>query len=99
MRHLLVVAVTNRRIGRKELVELRHVRRRKDDLDRRGVAFEIRAPFRPWDRNDVIALRENPGEGNLRRGGGLFLGKGLEPFDQRAVRVKVVALEARQPPA
>ena len=49
--HLFVVALANRGAGQKERIELRHIGRRQDDLDRRGIAFEVRTPFRPWDGN------------------------------------------------
>ena len=92
LRHLLVVTLTNRGIGREERIELRHIGRRKDDLDRRGVAVEVRAAFRPWNGNDALALSENPGQGKLRRSGRL-----CSPRRPQAVRLALRFLSKLSP--
>ena len=65
LRHLFAVALANSGIRWEEGLELCDIGRRKDDLARRDVAFEVRNPLRPWNGSDVVALGENPGEGHL----------------------------------
>src|SRR5437868_1238182 len=52
-------------------------------------------PLRARDRDDVGALRQEPGKAELRDGAALVGGDRLDAFDERAVLLKIVAGEAR----
>ena len=59
------------------------------------VLFEVRAPRRPGDRHEFPALREYPGERELRGSAALLRRELLDVPDQREVLFEVRALEAR----
>src|SRR6185295_1436128 len=60
------------------------------------VLLEVGTPLRPRDGDDVRALREHPGEGELSRRAALLGGDRLDTRDEVQVALKVVALEARR---
>ena len=65
-------------------------------VERADVLLEIRAPLRPRNRHDVVALREHPCKRELRRRAA-FLGRDRADFvDEVQVPVEVLALEARR---
>src|SRR3954469_23468047 len=65
------------------------------DVRAPGVLLEIAALLRPGDGDDVLALREGPGERELRRRRALLLGDLLHALDETEVLVEVRSLEAR----
>src|SRR6185503_1551794 len=58
------------------------------------ILFEALLALGARDGDHVLALRQHPGEGELRRGALLFLRDRLEPGGERHVLVQVLALEA-----
>src|SRR5438270_1714607 len=52
-------------------------------------------PLGAGDRDDVGALRQQPGKAELRDGAALVGGDRLDPFDERAVLREIIAREAR----
>src|SRR5271166_440964 len=84
---------------RKRLVERAHFRGIEANRLGRDVLFEISPPLRPGNRDDVVALVQEPGERDLA---------GLRAFDRRDladdprgldVGVEILALVARIDPA
>src|SRR5262249_49837580 len=68
------------------------------DVERAEVLLQVRAPLRARDRDDVVALREDPRERELRGPAALLRGELLHAADEVEVLLEVVALEARRHP-
>src|SRR5262249_54424661 len=51
---------------------------RERDVDGGGVLFKVLSPLGAGDRHDVVTLREQPGECDLRHGTALLRGHGLD---------------------
>jgi hypothetical protein len=60
-----------------------------------GVFLDTRDPLGSGDRCDVVALREQPGQRHLRRGGARLGGDGLDLIDDAQVAPEILAGEAR----
>src|SRR5262249_35231441 len=71
--------------------------RRERDLQRAEVLPQPVDALGPGDRQHVVALRQQPGEAKLRHRAALVRRDRLGPFDQRAVFLEIVALEAWMP--
>src|SRR5258708_645657 len=63
------------------------------DVDCCGVFFEVLAAFGSGDRDDVFALGQDPGEGELAGGCAFALCDCFQPFHQDHVLVKVLTGE------
>ena len=57
-----------------DFVETGEVFLRETDLDGCGVFFQIFSALGAGDRDDIVALRQYPGEGELRRLASFFFG-------------------------
>ena len=64
------------------------------DVHRGGIFFEVFAALGSRDRNDVVALRENPGECELAGRDVFALGDFADAGDKRLVLVKIFGGEA-----
>src|SRR5262249_16051952 len=64
-------------------------------VDRGCVLLEVAAPLRSRDRDDVGALREHPGDRELRRRDALLRSDLLDLRRDAEIRVEVVAREPR----
>src|SRR3954454_6387053 len=84
-----------RPLRRGQRVELGEGVRR--ELERVGadVLFDVAAALRAGDRQDVVALREDPRDRHLRRRRALALRDALDDLDDRLVRVERLLLESR----
>src|SRR4029434_6472702 len=69
------------------------------DRRRGAVLLQVAAPLGARDRHDVVALRQHPGDRELRGRDALLGGERLDPFDDREVALEVALLEARMPVA
>ena len=95
--HRRLIAIAGRgRARRRHRVERRQVVRRQLDVQRGEVLLQVRDPLRAGDRDDVLALRERPGDGQLCRRAALGPGERLDLLDQRDVVREVLALVARR---
>jgi hypothetical protein len=65
------------------------------DRERTGVFFQPLATFRSRNRHDVVAAREQPRDGELRRCASFAFRKRLHAFDDREVLLEVLSLKAR----
>src|SRR5262245_54797305 len=61
------------------------------NIDGGGIAFEIRSPLRPWNRHNVVALRQKPRECKLRRRARSGGGQLFKRRDQLEIAVEVLA--------
>ena len=96
MRHLLGgVARAGGGARRKCVGERRQMRRRQFDVERAERLRQPVASARADQRHDVVALRGDPGDRDLRRRCTDFAGDGAQAFDQRQICVEIAALEAR----
>src|SRR3974390_3466697 len=92
------IPLTRRRIGLKLLIQPLHQLRRKDNFRCSRILLQVLAPLRSGYRDDVVALRQEPGQGKLARGSS-GLGSNLFPFiDKGQVVLEVLALESRVGP-
>src|SRR5438094_2855731 len=89
------IAQARARAGRCDIRDARHVGGRKPDLERVEVLVDALLPLRPRDRHDVLALREEPCEHELRRRALLLRRHLLEALHDLYVLVEMLALEAR----
>src|SRR5438874_2073336 len=89
------VAQARARAGRCDIRDARHVGSGKPDLERVEVLVDALLPLRPGDRHDVLALREEPCEHELRRRALLLRRHLLEALHDLHVLVEMLALEAR----
>ena len=69
--------------------------RRQFDIERAERLGEPVAAARADQRHDVVALRRDPGDRDLRRRCAEFVGDCAQRFHQRQVGVEIAALEAR----
>src|SRR5258708_7584553 len=65
------------------------------DRQSRGILLQVLAALGPWDGDDVVAAREDPGQRQLRRRDLLLARDGLDARDQLQISGEVLALEAR----
>src|SRR5687767_10160369 len=65
------------------------------DLRGTDVFLEMVQPRRPGNRDDAVALRQRPGQGELTHRAALLARQGVEPVEQREVAGEVLALEPR----
>src|SRR2546427_6833319 len=91
----LGVAAAGRRPLGRDLADALQVARGQRDLHGAGVLLEVASPLGAGDRHDVLALRQQPGEGELRRGTALLPRDRLHPRHQVEVPREVLPLEAR----
>ena len=61
----------------------------------RGVLFDARHPLGAWNRSDIVTLREQPGQGHLRRCRTRLGGNRLYLIDDAQVEPEVLAGETR----
>jgi len=61
-----------------------------------GIFFQILPALRAWDRYDVFALREQPGERELAGGAFLFFGNGPDTADKIEILLEIFSLKARR---
>src|SRR4051794_35844911 len=76
-------------------VDPREVLARQLDVARRPVLLEVGDALRAWDRHDVVALRQDPGERELPGGDALLLGELADLRREALVALEVVTGEAR----
>ena len=69
------------------------------NLQRSEILVEIFASLRAGNGHDVLALREHPGQGELRRRAAFVARNGLDPFEQPEILVEILALKPRRLPA
>src|SRR6185295_8033721 len=81
--------------GRHGLVDPLEVARAQRDRERAQVFFEIAAALGPGDRQDVVALRQEPRQRELTGLHALLLRDLLDPMDERKVVVEVLLLKPR----
>ena len=90
------VALSGRRAARQRLVERVQVGLVKLDVGRRRVLLQVLPPLGARDRHDVVALGQEPRQGELARRDVSLGGDFLHPLDQREVLLEVLALESRR---
>src|ERR1051325_11273249 len=73
--------------------------RGQSDVERAEIFLQPLDALRAGDWDDVWALRQQPGETELRDGAALIGGDRLDAFDERAVLLKIVAFKPRMPRA
>jgi hypothetical protein len=83
-----------RAADRKCGVERRHFAWVERDLRSGGIRFQVRSALGARNRNDIVALGEEPGQRELGRRAALRSRHLIQRRDQRKVPAKVVALEA-----
>jgi len=94
--HFFPIARAGCDFRRHELIQTCKIVGRELNLQRGDVLLEIFPPLGSWDRNDVVAFRQHPGERELCRLAFLFLGNRLDARQELQVLRKVVALETRE---
>ncbi len=99
LHHVLGVAQTRSSAARGDFVDTAQVFASQFDFQCGGIFFKILAPLRAGDRNDVLTLRKQPGEGELTGSAFLFLGNGLDAANQVEILLKIFSLESRRIPA
>src|ERR1700678_955398 len=75
--HFFVITWTGNSLRRQSTIELRHLLRCQLYPGSSNVLFQIGAPFRPGDGNDIVALKQQPRQSNLPRRRLLALGNVL----------------------
>ena len=63
---------------RENLVETREIVLAQPDIDRPDIFFQMTARLVAWNWKDVVALRQQPGQSELRWSRSFFLGKSFE---------------------
>ena len=81
--------------GRREVVQPFDLLGAQLDAVGGGVLLDAGDPLGAGDRGDVVALREQPGQGDLCRRGARLGGNGLDLVDDAQVALEVLAGEAR----
>src|SRR5919206_92844 len=84
-----------RRPGGRRLVDPRQLLGREANPARGDVLLEVRPALGAGDGNDVLALMEHPGQGELPGGHSALGGYLPDPVDQPQVEPEVLAGEAR----
>src|SRR3989475_10509698 len=92
--HRLGIAEPGGGAGRHDRVDRRQVLGRERDRERARVLLEVRPPLGPRDGDDVLALREHPGERELRGLAALARREPLEVAHEVEILLEVLALEA-----
>src|SRR5437016_13426104 len=90
----LGVAAAGRRPLGRDLADALQVARGQHDLHGAGVLLEVAPPLGAGDRYDILALRQQPGEGELRRSAALLPRDRFHPRHQVEVPLEVLPLEA-----
>jgi hypothetical protein len=90
-----VGAVAADRVRRDGFLDPREVSWSELEPERSERLGEPIARARPHERDDVVAARERPGDGDLRDRGPLRLGESAERLDEGEVALEVLAREAR----
>jgi hypothetical protein len=85
--------------GGQRLADSRDFLGREGNLQRPQILVEIFSPLRAGNGHDVLALREHPGQRELRRSAPLLARESFDAIEQREVLVEILALEARRLPA
>src|SRR6478735_3076927 len=93
--HFFRIARAGCDVPRHELIQTCKIVGRELNLQRGDVLLEVFAPLGSWDRHDVVAFRQHPGERELCGLAVLFLRHGLDARHELQVLRKVVALETR----
>src|SRR2546427_10420066 len=91
----LGVAAAGRRPLGRDLADALQVARGQHDLHGAGVLLEVAPPLGAGDRYDILALRQQPGEGELRRSAALLPRDRFHPRHQVEVSLEVLPLKAR----
>src|SRR4051812_19941685 len=81
--------------GRSEVVQPFDLLGTELDAVGGGVLLDAGDPLGAGDRGDVVALGEQPGQGDLCRGGPRIGGDGLDLVDDAQVALEVLSGEAR----
>src|SRR5437764_4034865 len=89
------IAQARARAGRRDIRDALHVRGRELHLERVEVLVDALFSLGTRNRHEVLALRKQPREHELRRRALLLRGHFLEAFHDLHVLVEVLALEAR----
>src|SRR5437867_669370 len=92
--HDLGIAEPGGGAGRHDGVDRRQVLGRERDRERARVLLEVRPPLGPRDGDDVLALREHPGERELRGLAALARRERFEVAHEVEILLEVLALEA-----
>ena len=95
---LLDIARSRGGAGGQRLCDPRDVLGGERNLQRPQILIEIFAPLRAGNGHDVLALREHPGQRELRRRAALLARNALDTFEQRQILVEILALETRRLP-
>ena len=94
----LAKALARRGAGREERVDARQRRRVERDVRRARVLLDVRDALAARQRDDVVAAREQPREGELRGAHAVLARERGELVDEREVALEVAAVEARHAP-
>src|SRR5947209_10727245 len=79
-------------------VDTREVFGRQLDVDRPSILLEVGATLGARNRDEVVALREHPGDGELRRSDALLLRDLLDLLREMQVGLEIRPGEARPAP-
>src|ERR1051325_148024 len=91
----LGVAQARRRVARDRAIDAPQLFGSESHLRGPGVLLDVAAAFRSGNRDDILALRQDPGERELRRGTLLFPRHRLHRVGERQIALEVLALKAR----
>src|SRR5689334_18416910 len=81
---------------RDDLVDAREVLPREPHVESADILLQVLATLGAGDRHDVVALRQHPGERELRGRAALLPCHGLDLAHEVEVLLEVLALEARR---
>src|SRR5579875_3653115 len=84
------IAIPGREAARRHLVDALQVRRREPDSRRAQVVLQVASPLRARNRDDVLALREHPGQRQLGGGAALLPGDLLYSLDGLEVPLEIL---------
>ncbi len=90
------IAFADRRPGRDRLVDCGQLILAQDDIGSGNVLFEVADLLGAWDGDDVVALRQDPGKGELTRRAALGGRDRADLADELEVVVEGCPLEPRR---
>src|SRR6266550_3032836 len=79
----------------RDFIDAREILAGKSNIERSDIFLQIFAPFRAGNRDDVVALRENPGKGQLRRRALFLVRDFFDAFHEIQIALKIFALKSR----
>jgi len=94
--HGFGIAQASRRAFRGDFFNAAQIFRSQLHIQSAGVFFQILATLRARNRNDVLALSQQPSERQLPRSAFLFVGDDFHARNQVQILLKILALKTRR---